>query len=115
MLYTIIAFFALAAVMGMILISYVLRSKPTPRVGMMMHGLFAVVGLVLLINYIFENRPGPMEAGVLFVIAALGGITMAIRDLTGKSVPKWLAVVHGLVAVGGFIFLLVFTFSKSNT
>jgi hypothetical protein len=41
----------------------------------------------------------------------LGGIVLFVRDITKKSIPKWLALVHGLVAVVGFIFLLVFTFS----
>lgn len=112
MLYTIIALFALAAILGMVLLSYVLRSKETPLGLMIGHGLFAVAGLVLLLNYTFTNTPGPMESAVLFVIAALGGIIVAIRDITKKPIPKWLAVVHGLVAIGGFIFLLVFTFAE---
>jgi ABC-type cobalt transport system substrate-binding protein len=111
MIYSIIAFFALAAVMGMILLSYVLKGVHRPRGLMVVHGLLAVAGLVLLLNYIFKNEPGPVESAVLFVIAALGGIVMGYRDLTGKSVPKALAVVHGLLAVTGFVFLLVFTFS----
>src|SRR5215212_3589623 len=98
MLYTIIAFFALAAIMGMILISYVLKSKETPKGIMVVHGFLAVIGLALLLYYTFSNKPGPLESAVLFVIAALGGIILAIRDITGKSVPKWLAVVHGVVA-----------------
>lgn len=110
MLYTIIALFALAAIMGMILLSFVLKSKRRPRAVMVIHGLLAVTSLVLLFSYIGNNRPGPVESAVLFVIAALGGIIMAIRDLSGKTVPKALAVVHGLLAVSGFIFLLVFAF-----
>jgi hypothetical protein len=111
MLYTIIGLFALAAIMGMILLSLVLQSKPRPRGIMIAHGLFAIAGIVLLFNYIFNNEPGPIEAGVLFVIAATGGIIMGIRDLSGKTVPKWLAITHGLLAVTGFIFLLMFTFT----
>ena len=113
MLYTTIALFALAAILGMILLSYVLRSKETPTGLMIGHGLFAVAGLVLLLNYTFTNTPGPMESTILFLIAALGGIIVMIRDVTKKPIPKWLAVVHGLVAVTGFIFLLVFTFAQA--
>lgn len=79
---------------------------------MIAHGLFVVTGLVLLLLYTFKGRPGPMESAVLFVIAALGGIILAARDLTGRSVPKWLAVVHGLIAVSGFIVLIVFALNK---
>jgi hypothetical protein len=52
-----------------------------------------------------------VESAVLFVIAALGGFIMMARDVTGKSIPKWLAVVHGLLAVTGFVLLLVFAFN----
>lgn len=108
MLYSIIAVFALAAILGMTLLSYVLKSKETPKGLMIMHGLFAATGLVLLLYYVFENTPGPVESAVLFVIAALGGFVLVIRDITGKSIPKWLAVTHGLIAVTGFILLIAF-------
>jgi len=108
MLYTIIAFFALAAIMGLALLSYVLRSKETSKPVMIMHGLFAATGLVLLLIYTFGDSPGLIESVILFVIAALGGFVMVGRDLTGKPIPKWLAIVHGLIAVIGFITLLIF-------
>ncbi|MBZ0097647.1 MAG: hypothetical protein K8F30_01105, partial [Taibaiella sp.] len=72
MLYTIIAFFALAAIMGLTLLSYVFRSRETSKPVMILHGLFAATGLVLLILYTFGNNPGPTESVILFVIAALG-------------------------------------------
>ena len=112
MLYTIIAIFALAAIFGLTLLTYVLKNKETPKGIMIVHGLFAAVGLVLLFSYIFGNKPGPMESGILFVIAALGGFILLARDLTGKAIPKWLAVAHGLIAVSGFILLLIFTINK---
>src|SRR5690606_1716356 len=102
MLYTIIALFALAAIFGMALLSYVLKDKETPKGVVITHGLFAAVALVLLLMYVFGDQPGPMESAVLFVIAALGGFIMVARDFTGRKIPKWLAVVHGLAAVAGF-------------
>jgi len=113
MLYTIIALFALAAIFGMTLLSYVLRGKETPKGVMVIHGLFAATALVLLIMYVFGNKPGPVESAVLFVIAALGGFIMMARDLTGKRIPKWLAVVHGLIAVAGFVLLIAYTVGNS--
>lgn len=112
MLYSIIAIFALAAILGMTLLSYVLRGKETPKGVMIFHGLFAATGLVLLLTYVFGNKPNPIESAVLFVIAALGGAILVAKDITGKEIPKWLAVVHGLIAVVGFIFLIVFTLNK---
>lgn len=111
MIYTAIAFFALAAILGMVLLSFVLKGKETPKGIVFTHGPLAAIGLVLLIIYAL-NHPGPVESIVLFIIAALGGVVLVIRDLSRKPVPKWLAVVHGLAAVSGFIFLLVFAFTK---
>ncbi|MBD0279545.1 MAG: hypothetical protein ICV81_16520 [Flavisolibacter sp.] len=111
MIYTAMAFFALAAILGMILLSYILRGKETPKGMAITHGPLAAIGLVLLIIYTFQNKPGPVESVVLFAIAAVGGVIVFMRDITNKPVPKWLAIVHGLIAVTGFVFLLVFAFS----
>ena len=108
MIYTAIAFFALAAVLGMFLISFVLQGKEPPKAVVFTHGPLAVIGLVLLIIYSVKEAPGPIESIILFAIAAVGGLVMVWRDLTRRSVPKWLAVIHGLLAVAGFVFLLVF-------
>jgi len=110
MLITAIVCFALAAILGLYLLSFVLRNKNTPKGIAFIHGPVASVGLILLIIYAFFHSPSPIVSIVLFVLAALGGLMLIYRDLTGKSVPKWLAIGHGLIAVTGFIFLIVFTF-----
>lgn len=112
MIYTVIALLALAAILGTVLLAFVLQDKETPKGVVFSHGSLAVAGLILLTIYAFMESPGPIEAIILLVIAAGGGIIMLIRDLSGKAVPKWLAIVHGLLAVTGFIFLLVFAFAK---
>lgn len=111
MIYTAIAFFALAAILGMILLSFILRGKETPKGLAFTHGPLAATGLILLIIYTVNNSPGPVESVVLFAIAAVGGIIVFIRDITNKPVPKWLAVAHGLIAVTGFVFLLAYAFA----
>lgn len=110
MLITIIALFSLAALLGMLLLTFVLRGRETPKAVVFTHGPLAAAALVLLIVYSFKHSPDPIESIVLFTIAATGGFIMVIRDLTGRTIPKWLAVVHGLLAVAGFVFLLAFTF-----
>jgi hypothetical protein len=35
------------------------------------------------------------------------GIVLITRDVTGKSLPKWLSIGHGLIAIAGFVFLLM--------
>lgn len=114
MIVTAVAFFALAAILGMLLLTFVLKGKETPKAVVFTHGPLAAIGLVLLIIYCFQEGPGPVESIILFAIAAAGGVIMLMRDLTGKTIPKWLAIVHGLVAVGGFVCLLVFAFVKSH-
>lgn len=111
MIYTSIALFALAAILGMILLSFILRDKETPKGLAFAHGPIAAIGLILLFIYTFNNSPGPVESLVLLTIAAIGGIVVFMRDITNKPVPKWLAVTHGLIAVTGFVFLLVFAFN----
>ncbi len=48
-----------------------------------------------------------MVAIVLFAIAALGGIILAIIRFSGREVlPLWLAILHGLVAAAGLVALI---------
>lgn len=111
-IYVVIGLFSLAAILGLILISYVLRSKETPKAVAFIHGPVAAIALIILIIYTINHDRMFIASIVLFVIAALGGIILFIKDLTGKTVPKWLAVVHGLVAVSGFTVLLINAFVK---
>jgi hypothetical protein len=108
-IYLVISLFALGAIIGMYLLALVLQKKETPKFVAFIHGAFVAAALILLIVY-NSSHPGFMESIVLFIIAALGGLVLITRDLTGKPIPRWLAVVHGLVAVAGFIFLLVDVF-----
>ena len=108
MLTAAIVFFSLAAFLGLILLTFVLKGKDTPRAVVLTHGPLAVTGLVLLLIYAFRHKPGPIEALIAFMIAALGGAILIIRDLTGKTIPKWLAVVHGMVAATGLVLLIIF-------
>ena len=112
-LYLVIGLFGLGALLGMYLLSLVLQKKETHKSIAMLHGIFVAVALVLLIAYACRQGPGLMEAIVLFIMAALGGIVLIFRDLTGRSLPRWLAVTHGLLAVAGFIFLLLYAFRQN--
>jgi glucose uptake protein GlcU len=53
-------------------------------------------------------------AAVLFGIAALGGVVMAIMRLTGRELPPMgLAIVHGLFAASGLVALLFVVVGRS--
>jgi hypothetical protein len=111
--YTVTALFALTALLGMYLLAMVLREKETPKSVTLAHGLFAVIALVLLVVKIAGDGSGPVESAVLFAMAAAGGFVLVFRDLTGKKIPKWLAVAHGLLAISGFVFLLISVFCQN--
>lgn len=111
MLYTTIVLFALAAVVGFIILKNWLTSSDTSRTTVYLHGIFAAVALVLLAVYAFQN-PGnyPKASIILFVIGAVIGFYMFAEDLRKRFSPTWLAVVHALFGVAGFLMLLFFVF-----
>ncbi len=107
-IYAAITLFSLTAIFGMYLLSLILYNKETPRGAAAIHGLFAITGLALLIIFSRNNEQSPIVSIVLFTLAAVGGLMLIYKDVTGKKIPKWLAVVHGVTAVIGFGFLILF-------
>lgn len=102
------AFFAVAALLGFYLLSFVLQNKETPKGIAFIHGPLAAIGLLILIVYAVVNQPAPIISIIIFTLAALGGFILIFKDLTGKPIPKWLALGHGITAVVGFLFLIYF-------
>jgi hypothetical protein len=112
LIYTAVVLFSLAAILGLYLISLVLQNKQTPKGIALIHGFFAATALILVIIHAVVNQVDMIQIIVLFALAALGGFVLFARDIMGKSLPKSLAVVHGLLAVSGIIFLLMYAFWK---
>ena len=111
MLYTTIVLFALVAIAGFIILKNWLTSAETSRTTVYLHGVFAAVALVLLVVYAFQNPANyPKASIILFVIGALVGFYMFAEDLRKKFSPTWLAIVHALFGVAGFLILLFFVF-----
>jgi NAD/NADP transhydrogenase beta subunit len=111
MLYATIVLFALAAVVGFIILKNWLTSADTSRTTVYLHGVFAALALVLLVVYAFQNPANyPKASIILFVIGALLGFYMFAEDLRKKFSPTWLAVVHALFGVAGLLVLLFFVF-----
>lgn len=108
MLYSALGFFALAALLGLYLLSFLLSNKNIPRSVALVHGFFALVGIFLLIAYPFYHKISPTFSLVLFFIAIAGGLILFYRDLTGKKMPTLLAVGHAFAAIIAFLLLLVF-------
>lgn len=105
-----IALFVIGAIFGLIVLTSILRNKPTPKPMVLFHGLFVATGLVLVLIAFFTRQTDKLfdiSLG-LFVIAALGGFTLLFTDLMKKPIPHWLAILHPLIAVAGLICLIVY-------
>ncbi len=106
--YALIAF-AVAAVGGLVLASYVLRDKFAPWALSLLHAGLGALGLLLLIALLLQGTvsQGVMIAFVLLVIAALGGFFLASFHVRKSLPPKAVVVIHAGVAVAGFVVLLL--------
>lgn len=100
--------FVLAALLGLFLLGYVLRSKPTPKGIALVHGPVGAVGLILLVIAWASSWPVPMLSLGLFTAAAIGGFVLLFIDLTRGHVPKLVAVAHGALAATALGVLLMF-------
>ncbi len=109
MLITAIVLFVVAAIFGLMNLVPILKNKPTPKPSVFIHGGVAAIGLLLVILAVAKaTGPSPVSALILFVIAALGGFALFGIDMQKKPVPKWLAVLHPIIAAVGLILLIVF-------
>ena len=111
MMYVTIALFALAAVLGLTILSKWLGQKTVSRAVVYSHGLAAALGLVLLLVYSFQHPDQyPLASVVLFVLAALGGFYLFYNDQVKQNRPVPVAFLHALLALSGFVTLLLFVF-----
>jgi hypothetical protein len=106
--------FAVAAVGGLTMAVMHFRGISPPRpVLAVLHGLFAASGLVVLLLALiktgFGGKPG-IALGLL-VVAALGGFGLLSFHAKGHRLPSGLVVGHGLLAVAGFLTLLLAEYS----
>lgn len=105
--YALIAF-AIAAVGGLVLASYVLRDKFAPWGLSLLHAALGAVGLVLLIVLLLQGTASQsvLIGFGLLLVAALGGFFLASFHLRKSLPPKAVVVIHAGVAVAGFLLLL---------
>ncbi len=100
--------FAIAALGGLALASFVLRGKFAPWALSVVHALLGAVGLIILIVLLVRGSTvQQVLAGfVLLLVAALGGFFLASFHLRGKLPHKAVVAVHAVLAVAGFLTLL---------
>lgn len=102
--------FALAAVAGLAMAVMHFRGFSPPKpVLATLHGLFAASGLIVLLMALVKTGFGG-KAGIAFgvlVVAALGGFVLLSYHAKRQKLPSGLVVGHALLAVGGFLTLLL--------
>ena len=109
MLYLTVGIFALAAFIGVVILKNWLTSAHTSRTVIYAHGFFAAVALVLLLIHVIRDPSTALYSSLLlFALAAVVGFYMFFQDLKKKFSPTWMAITHALIAVAGFIVLLLF-------
>jgi peptidoglycan/LPS O-acetylase OafA/YrhL len=115
MLKTSTVLFAISALGGATMAILRFSGKPHPPSWLaMVHGFLAAAALTLLVFAAFTaSVPGLATlALILFLVAAAGGVLLNLRfHLKDIPLPKWLVLVHGGIAVIGFICLLMATWA----
>ena len=110
-LWVAVVLFAIAAAGGLVMAGVRLFADRNPPAWLaMLHGLLAAAGLTLLLFGAFTigvSRTG-VWALVLLIIAALGGLFLNLGyQEKRKLLPKPVMYVHVVIAVVGFILLIV--------
>jgi len=107
---TALILFALAAVGGIVLAAQRFSGKPHPSLALaLIHGTAAACGLVALIAFIAKGGVADAtKVGLgLILLAALGGFFLFSMHLRNKALPIPVMLGHALVAVAGFLTLLI--------
>jgi len=107
-----IIIFIIAALFGLVILTAVLRDRPTPKPFVIIHGPLAATAIVLLIIDVVKGHTEALLIAslIIFIIAALGGFVLYTLDTLKKRIPKPLAILHPLIAVAGLIVLIVYAF-----
>jgi hypothetical protein len=105
--------FAIGALGGIALASFVLRGRLAPWPLSLVHAALGAIGLIILIYAAVTAgiSHAALAALVILVIAALGGFYLASIHLRQKVAPKSIVFVHAAIAVIGFLTLLGVVFS----
>ena len=116
MVQTSIILIGLAAALGIYMLYYLLAGLPVPKGMAFVHGPLALAGLIVLVVYAFttSSHHKHYESISLFSVAAVAGVVLIYRDLTGKKLPKWLGLLHGILALAGIVMVLMHTLGGSG-
>ena len=85
-----------------------MQSKKVPVAITTLHGVFAILGILLLIAFNINHTQSPAVSIVVLLLASMGGLMLAYRGVANKKIPTWLGITHGVLALVGFAFLILF-------
>lgn len=105
-----IALFAVAAVFGVIMVTSINRgANPPPAWQAWIHRVFAVAGFGWLVYQVATAPHAGLTraAAIAFGVAAIGGFFLFSFRLRKKAMPLPVVIVHAMVAVTGFLMLVV--------
>ncbi len=107
-----LAVFAIGALGGLGLASFVLRGRLAPWALSLLHAALGAAGLILIIYAALTTSIPSLAivALVILVIAALGGFYLASIHLRGEVAKRAVVFVHAGAAVIGFLTLLAAVF-----
>jgi hypothetical protein len=98
-----------AVVMGIgLAIGHFTGERPPLFAVGLVHGIVAIVGVISMIVSISRGADGTaiQTSLVIFLTVVVIGIVMFVLRRQRKALPNALIVVHGLLAVVGYVFLL---------
>jgi hypothetical protein len=100
--------FAVSALGGVLLATYVLRGRLAPWALSLLHAGLGAIGLRLLIYVAVTTGLShtALLALIVLAVAALGGFYLASIHLRGKVAQQPVVFIHAGVAVVGFLTLL---------
>ncbi|WP_058535096.1 hypothetical protein [Legionella saoudiensis] len=105
-----ICLFLLAATFGLAILVAILQDLPANKMALAAHGAVAGIAIVTMLAYllIYGATPLLIASLILFLIAAMGGLTLFWMGRKRASVPKLLVIIHPLVALAGLITLVIY-------
>lgn len=110
MLIAAIILFLIAIAFGLFVLPALLEDNTSHKKAAIAHGTLAISALVFMVIYLLINGSSPLliTSLALLCTGALGGIILFIQDMKKKPVPKILLALHPLIALAGFITLIIY-------
>lgn len=105
-----ILFLLLTILFGAIILTAILKNKPTPKPIVLLHGSCALFAILVLASYIAAGHTEYLlvTSIILFVLAAIGGLTLLTFDIKHKPISKAIILGHPIIALSGFIVLIIY-------